>query len=479
LTSQVYELEEEFRRKNNENSRKRLEPEYLEIKNIGIVLIDFVPYKEKNVMIDGLKKIYGSEKDLIKIRGESPFDNIPDIRSQGILSGGARINIGLIYNSDLNWPFYFELHRQLPKCFLYLEVSISQSFDYAYCVEYFFRIKEEYYNKGIKTTFVESGDSISSIEITISGEVLQGEKRKGPDREATIINYQKEAEDFLREYSYGLFLNKTSTLSCPNVEILSMNEIDFKAFKDWYRNHMYFMRFLGTTETLSKLDYFLICFDNDRLFKEYSIFSGLILLASEDHINIRGNLKKDDEIYRRGTSFLRDPTLHLTEILHAIYWSSFHLEITNSDWQEKIRKRFDALSKIPNDNTLASVYTDMIGFKHSFDDESVSEIRNIEETMRELDRYRVTHPAVETLEGSVTINVYESLLEWGKELLDREHRNIEYLSQQFDNFFKFASNLTDINLNKGNAKIQKRMLWITLVTSLIAIAAFFVGLSRI
>jgi hypothetical protein len=63
-SSNEKDLEAEMEKFSEEQSKKRreaLKNEYLDLKNLGFILVDFVPCERKSQMVEGLKSLFSSE----------------------------------------------------------------------------------------------------------------------------------------------------------------------------------------------------------------------------------------------------------------------------------------------------------------------------------------------------------------------------------------------------------------------------------
>ena len=124
--------------------REYLEKEYFDVQNVGLILIDIVPYENKAQMIDGFKKMFcAGNLTSMKMRFDGPrLDCIPDIKKSGLLAGGGSANIGFVFNSDLDVNYLTGIERRLPRMLKMMEVVVAQSVDFAYTVTYICHFKK-------------------------------------------------------------------------------------------------------------------------------------------------------------------------------------------------------------------------------------------------------------------------------------------------------------------------------------------------
>jgi hypothetical protein len=304
--------EREFREKANKERREALKREFIETKNLGFMLVDFIPYANKSKLIEGLNELFSPEDPNQPMSFDEPrLDQIPDIKESGVLSGGGTTPIGIIFNSDISGDRFFRgIQKKLPAEFFCLEVCVGQFIDYAYYVVYSCLLKEEYQTKEIERLFIESEDWVPYRETTPNGREMRGEKPKGPDLEPTIRGYQTNMEKYLRPFSHGLFLNSSNepSVCCPNVKVLSVPKIDFNSFDTWETGHRSLLRFLGFEFLYCKHDRMMIGYYRKSLFsdKPSSAFQGLVFLASLCDFKSDGFSKPEHEVF------------------HNVHWFTIH-----------------------------------------------------------------------------------------------------------------------------------------------------------
>jgi len=122
-------------------------------KNLGIILVDFVPYKEKEKIIEWMENIYGADHSDFSLGGflghELGTKNISDFkRDLPLFSSGISWN-----NFVTIWPqglqrklLYGEIIRNIPSMFSHVEISLVQITDFAYTIICCGYLKREFYN---------------------------------------------------------------------------------------------------------------------------------------------------------------------------------------------------------------------------------------------------------------------------------------------------------------------------------------------
>ncbi len=122
-------------------------------KYLGIILIDFVPYKEKDKMIEGMKKIYeaaNNDFSLVNfINYNFGIKNISDFKrdSPFFSSGQSWHNIVTIWQPGLQRELTpGEIIGNIPNMFSHVEISLRQYTDFAYIITCCGYLKKEYYN---------------------------------------------------------------------------------------------------------------------------------------------------------------------------------------------------------------------------------------------------------------------------------------------------------------------------------------------
>lgn len=463
--------------KMDKDSQQRLKKEYLDIKNLEIILIDFIPYERKEQMIQGLKELFQPEVKPGGMFAGPRLDFIPDIKKSGALSGGGTSRIGVIFNSDIGWEPLMGIQRKLPKPFLALEVTLGQLVDSIYYIIYHCTIKKEFYDDGIKKTFIESGDWVPDEK--------GGWVPKGPKLEPTIRKYQEDMEQFLKRFSYGLFLNRSYTnegaFGCPSIKIISTKKIDFDSLQEWEKNHLRFIGFLGFNIGIySKYKGFLVGISEDRLFKTYSVNAGLVFLASEDDFEEDGYGSVERAICGNVEWFIEDPTLGLMGLFHSIYWTNYQLEVSREKWEQDIKTSLDEIISSTKPAEITSIYQRIIKIYHDFNNYLVNEKKNVKNLSKMVERAKkVTSPITPIKMRKFEVDTFQDLIRGSERFLEMENDAIEYLRSQFQSLFEYCRNLTNTNLSQSNINLQKSMHKLTVVMVILTIATLAIMILQI
>ena len=460
-----------------------MEKQYFDIKNLAIILVDFVPYERKKDMIEGLRELFETEGDKQPVFFDEPsFDSIPDIRESGILSGSGHNNLGMIFNSDIDWQPLMGIQKKLPEEFLGIQVTVGQFVDFSYWIEYLGFVKENYQNKDIKRVFVESRDFVPYRIKTPDGREMRGRKPKGPELEPTIRSFQTDLENFLRPYSCGLFLDRTTTkgtyLSCISVKVLSTQKIDFNLFKNWERQHFNFFRFIGFTHAYSRYDSMLVGYYPERIFREQSIFQGLVFLASTADFKGDGYETPEKEICYR----IQFQVMDLVPLLHLIYWPSFAMEVNRRKWEQQIRSMLSDISasREKKIEDIQQAYDKTMELYRDFNQHFIEEKWNIDLMKQHLSFAKRVTSATKPLDSTLPqTNLFEDMLWVGESFLDQEKDMLQHIKDQIDLLFSYSDNLINMDLNKTNLHLQKRMDRMTYIMLVLAIVTTILALDTV
>lgn len=465
----VNEVEEKYTKRGNERRRGQLEKEYFDIKNLEIILIDFVPYERKKEMIKDLKELFEKEGERQPYFVDEPrLDLIPDIKESGVFSGGGTVHLGWILNSALDWKPMHGVQKKLPHEFMGIDVTLGQFVDFSYWIAYAGAIKDKYQNDGIKKTFIESGDWVKYKEKTPDGREIRGRRAKGPKLEPTIRKYQEALQDFLRPYSCGIFLNKSNKdkhSSCPSLKVVSTDKIDFDSFQDWEMKHIDFLRFIGFDLAYSRYNNMLAGYYPERIFREMSIFQGLVFLASTADFKGEGYDKPESEICDNVELLVQ----YLAPLLHSIYWSSFALEINRGKWENEVQSILAEISasRKEKERSIQQTYDRTLESYRNFHQYFIEESKNLEGMKHNMNYARrvvrgYTKPLNSRFSRS-NFNLFEDLANYGVSLLKMEKEMLEHLKRQIDLLFSYSNNLTNMDLNQTNIRLQTSMKWMTIV----------------
>lgn len=480
VSTKRIEAEEKFLEESNSKTRERYKKEYLPLSALGLFLVELVPYEKKEQMIKGLKKLFeddnaGSQPNF-KIFGQPNFE-ICDMREEGILSGGGNYEIGTIINSDISGTV-LGTREKLPKEFFYITVLVGQFVDFVYHVTFIIGLKDEYKTSGIEQKFIQFGDFIPNSKGK-NGEKQRGYHSRSLDAEPVLMEYEKLAEEFLRPYSCGLFLKTNSKSKCPNFFVYSLPNIDFSNFQIWRNEHHNFLRFLGFDVIFCRFSNMLVAQDRQTLFpqKPNSVFQGLIFLASEDLYEGRDTQEKESEIIEE-LNFLGWEGLY--SILTICYWSTFNIEITQSEFKKKTNQLINKIenSKKENNRDIYSLYDNVLKAYNDFTTYRLIETSNIK-----LFKEKMNHPDLKkfcTYSKALLkpeVNVFQDLYQGANYFLKTEEESLKEIQEEFDSLFQYCNNLVNMNLSKVNMKLQKSMNWMTVVMLVFTVATILVSLT--
>lgn len=445
--------------------REYLEEEYFDVQNIGLILIDIVPYENKAQMIDGFKKMFcAGNLTSMKMRFDGPrLDCIPDIKKSGLLAAGGSANIGFVFNSDLDVNYLTGIKRRLPRMLKMMEIEVAQSVDFAYTVTYVCHFKKEFYNRDIKDVFIKSDELVPFEEMLEDGSILKGERSRGPEFEPSMIDFQLNIESFLRDFSSGLYLNKNSEKNkvpcCPSIEILSTDDVPFEGFEEWWKSHHKFLNFINfDLYHYSKFEYLLVGFQEREIYGKYGISSGLIMIASKKHFEYESGYSSVESGIIANITYM---AIDLHNLFLLTYWANYQVEITQKEWE----KKFDSylsdtsiLSKssdVQNMKNLTQIYVSMVKESGSFESYFLSESRNYVLFRRLFPWIRKKIKHFEPLLPNIyNRNVIEAFFESGKNLLEEEKNRNETFRRELDSLLNYTRNLTDLAIAEVNIDLQ-------------------------
>lgn len=469
-------------KEHNERSRKRLESQYFDVKNLAVILIDFVPYERKAEMIEGLKRLFQYDKltpERIIARSIN-IDKIPDMKESGLLSGGVG-PIGTLLSNKISWTIPMGSVVELPDPFERIEIWIAQLVDFSYCLMYTFVLNDDYQNRGIRDSFVQSEDFVEYKESLPSGRNVKMFKPKGPEFEITLKAYEREAEVSLSKFSYGLFLNENYSPNrpCPSVRVLSTPKIDFTNIEKWINDHFLFLRHLGMGWIFSRYNGALLTYQEFTLFGESAGFpKGITLLYSEQDIKTEPG-DSVEHIITYDTMMLTSHSF--IEFLFPVYWAAYHI----NDLQRKWTKELEALASrsVASHNTAATPFQDIkqqtmqtIQFYGQFASVANKERIHIRKMSERLDMYAKKFAKEELTPmnlGRQEFNIYDDLQSGIERWLKQENQMLDEVQRQIETLHGYYRDLTNAELGFTNISLQNKVKWLTIaVVSLAAISAF-------
>ena len=208
-----FESQEQFRIENDEMNKRRqeqLEKEFIEYKNLGIILFDIIPYKEREFLIESLKKLFNYD-NLTPIQRDSfnlDFEKVlPEVEIDSTHHVYSVINVRTIQNLNLENGFLLTPETELPFMFHNLRIKITQFGD-VYLLTIIGQLKEEFKTKGIKECFIHLDDLVPNIKKSDDGRVLWRAEKSRIEWDPNMESYLKKLTEFLKKFGFGFYLNK-------------------------------------------------------------------------------------------------------------------------------------------------------------------------------------------------------------------------------------------------------------------------------
>ncbi|MCK4731823.1 MAG: hypothetical protein KAT65_05115, partial [Methanophagales archaeon] len=306
--------------------------------------------------------------------------------------------------------------------------------------------------------------------------------------------FQLNIENFLKDFSCGLYLNKNSEKNkvpcCPSIEILATDDIPFGEFEKWQKSHFRFLKFINfDLYHYSKSNCLLVGFQGRRISGRYSISLGLIMMASKKYFgngNSHGYESIEAEIMSHIT-YMVGAQLH--NLFFLTYWANYQVEITQKEWRKKIDRYLSDTSiqskssNVQDIKKLTGVYASMIKEIRSFESHFLNESRHYESFNKLFPWIVKNIKDFEPLQTGISKNnVIETFFDLGKSLLEEEKNKNESFRRELDFLLDYNRNLTDLTIAEGNIDLQNAMRKYTraillLTVLMIIITAFQVGLT--
>jgi len=449
----------------NKKNQKKLENEYMNVRNLAIIIIDLIPYNLKDNMVEKLRILLGDQKDGFGY--EKLLDNIGDIKIDGFRTWSY---VGIVYNSDLKSEIWEGYKRDIPKPFVSIEISIGQLFDFYYYIIYTCNIKDEYQTKNIKETFIHMDDMVENKEF------LSRFSHRGPDLEPNIREYQKLIENYLKEFSCGLFLNNNNlTLNIPNIKILSIEKIDFNNFEDWEIAYRSLLRFLGYHYYYSRYDNYLISSSEDVFhITKMGYGSEYVFLASENDFDYGGYADLDTAIVYK--------VKNLIEVKSNFYfcfltycWIIYQLKNKLIKWEEIINEELKKLRLCDKLKDIIKIHNNMLEQKNDFDTYYNEEFFNNMEMSNSIKNYDIGKLFTPIKYGNITFNISTNISRILDGLINYESVKLEEIKKNFESFFNYSANITNMYLNKNNRKMQRLAITIAVIAIIISVIGIYLN----
>jgi hypothetical protein len=356
----------------NAREMEQLEKQLFPIRNLGIVLLDVIPIEQKAILVQGLRRLVGDSE-------------IPDFRLiSGLLPGRWSQNVGRLVNEKLDGWFPGAVKSTLPNAFAWVEVEVGQCFSFCLYIKFRCFIRPEFQDR-IKESFVDANTWVCTLPGP-HDESTHYFARKGPELDPTVVQYQRDIEAFLKKFIPSAFLSQSvgesNSLHCPSVRVLSAEKIGFEKYGDWFINHEDLLSFVGMNGPASRLDHYVIGYQQARLFADSGMFAGLTFVNSEsDHMPVTKE-KRDGEMFTRASDIFEE---YLLPYYVAIYLTAYHLDVELSDWQRKwkdlganLRRVLDE-KRFPGVRSLEPIYSSAMTILNSFESFAFAEEKNIRE----------------------------------------------------------------------------------------------------
>lgn len=470
----------------NKKEQECLEKEFIEYKNLGIILFDVIPYKERENLIESLKKLF--RYDDLTPRQRNAFrlefeKRLPEVEINSTLHGYSIINIGTIQNLNLEDGFFNTPTTELPLMFHNLKIEITQFGD-AYLLIIIGELKNEFKAKGIKKSFIHLGDMVPNIKKSEDEQVLFSAKKSGIELDPNMESYLNELTEFLKEFGFGFYLNKDSNQICPNIKVTYLDEIPYDKFEEWSLQNFRILKFMGFSyPAYSKINKNLWGIQSKRIANKLSISAGLVILASKDENIIDKYEYLESGILTEIINFILYNKF--IDILYQLYWANYNLEKSTKDYKknldryvdrlneietQKVKMKMKSLFKLNNEITKKFLHFEIYRIneekKYNFFAKNVGCIKGFKNLVKPL--------KVKNIKSE--FNIYEYIFLSGKELLEHEKRKIEYLNNEFDTVFNYLNNSTNLTSSQINlqyqVKVKNYTLAVLILTFIMVILTF-------
>ena len=471
------------------DEQAHLETEFIKYKNIGVILFDIIPYKERAFLIERLKKLFGYENLSSRQRDAYHLDfeeRIPEVEIDSTLHGYSISNIGMIQNQDLDDGFLGTPKGELPPMYHNLRIKIAQFGD-VYLLIIVGELDKTFRTKGIKESFIHLNDMVPNFKKSEDGQVLLSAKNSGLEWDPNMESYLKELTDFLKQFGFGFYLNEDSNQICPNIKVTYIEDIPYDKFEDWSLKNFNILKFMGFSYLkFSKINNNLWGIQSKRITNDLSIFAGLVILTSKDekiidmHEHLESGILTEIEKFVSRTDFMK--------FLYQLYWTNYNLETNTKDYKKSLDNYIGRLNEIETRKvkikmkSLFKLNNEIVKKHLDFEIYRINENKKYDYfthnvTCREDVKDLVKPLKIKDIEFE--FNIYEYIFHSGRELLEIEKRKIEALTDEFATVFKYLHNITNLTSSEINIEYQKKVthytyvvLILTLIMTLIAFMQF-------
>lgn len=468
----------------NKEEQDILEKEFIEYKNLGIILFDIIPYKERAFLIKSLKKLFNydnltqGQRNTFRLEFE---EVLPEVEIDSTLHGYSIVNVGTIQNLNLEDGFLDTPETELPLMFHHLRISIKQFGD-AYLLIITGELKKEFKTKGIKKSFIHFHDMVPNFKKIDDGQVLASAE-SGIECDPNMEFYFKELTEFLKEFGFGFYLKKGVNQICPNIKITYLKEIPYNNFEDWSLENINFLRFLGFSfPKFSKINNNLWGIQSKKITNQLSISAGLVVLASNDEDIIDKDEYLESGILTEISNFISNKFIN---ILYQLYLPNYNLEKNTKDYEKNIDKYVNRLNEIETQkvkmkmNSLFNLNNEITKKYLQFEIYRINEAKKYNFFTKNVGCIKGIKNLVKPLKVKnigLKFNIYESIFLLGKELLENEKNKIEFLNKEFATVFNYLNNSTNLTSSEINLKYQVKVknytLAVLILTFIIAILTF-------
>jgi hypothetical protein len=469
--------------------RDHLEKEFFDIRICAIILLDIVKYEDRTQMIQHFSRLLRegniSENEIAEV-----MERLPDLKKTGDSGGSARI--GTLVNLKKVGPgagpalrtvntgrflLPINAYLDLPDPFIAVEITISQIVEFAYCIRYACYVDDAYQHVS-KNTFVNSRDMVAHRFQYKDGSYSDGSKVKGPEHEPLILSYEKEAAEFFRQYSSGIFLRGFSADDprVPSLRVLSTPQIDFENLDPWFRARYAYRQYLRTRNFYCRYRDALLTYSDEGLYPNSSRPKGVTMIYSEaaDTYDAEDNIGR--EIVGKADFFSES----LIEYLFPYYWILYHSHIVEEQWSVELAQLRSlstgsgssekSLEQRRQDlHTLLSFYGRFVPFANS---EKVR-IRNLLDKFNNWGRLHlaVTHQ----YKSNYHVDIFEDLITGVNNLSKAEFTAIADVQQEISTFLEYYKDLSNVDLTFSNMSLQTQIKWLTAVGAAAAAIALILG----
>ena len=485
---EIFEDKEQFQIKINEMNKKEqehLEKEFMEYKNLGLILFDIIPIKDRKFLIESLKKLFDYDKftPIQRNNHRLEFEKVlPEVEIESTLHGYSIINIGTIQNLNLEDGYFNTPERKLPSMYHNLRITINHFGD-VYLLIIVGELKKEFKTKGIKESFIHLNDFEPIFEKLEDGQLLKSAKKSGIEWDPNMESYLEELTNFLKDFGFGIYLNEDSDHICPNIKVAYMEEIPFDNFDEWSLKNLQILKFLGFSFPIfSKIENNLWGIQTKRITNKLSISAGLVILTSKDEdINDKYESLESGILINIIDFISLDKFI---DILYRLYWANYNLEKIAKD-SKKSLDYVDKLNKIETQKVkikMKSLFklNDEITKKYlNFEIYRINEERKYYFLIKNIKYDKRLEDSVKPLKNiNIEYNIYEYIFLSGKELLENQKREIESLKKEFILLFNYLNNVTYLTSSQINLKYQGKVKTYTFVVLFLTFIMILLNINK-